>query len=196
MNLLFSIIGAILVASLGSAGAFAQAVTGKITVMTSFSKDVTDPFKNAFEAAHPGTTVEIQNRNTNAGVKLLDETEGEEAGLKSVSIQVSGLNAFGYLKNENGVNRLVRISPFDANARRQTAFAAVAVELMPDGPFTEATWSAWTRAIGAKTGAKGKELFMPLRLGLTGHEHGPEMKKLLPLIGPERARKRLAGQVA
>lgn len=60
-------------------------------------------------------------------VKLLDETEGEEAGLKSVSIQVSGLNAFGYLKNENGVHRLVRISPFDANARRQTAFAAVAV---------------------------------------------------------------------
>jgi peptide chain release factor 2 len=60
-------------------------------------------------------------------VKLLDETEGEEAGLKSVSVQVSGLNAFGYLKAENGVHRLVRISPFDANARRQTAFAAVAV---------------------------------------------------------------------
>lgn len=79
MNLLFSIIGAILVASLGSAGAFAQAVTGKITVMTSFSKDVTDPFKKAFEAAHPGTTVEIQNRNTNAGVKLLDETKAANA---------------------------------------------------------------------------------------------------------------------
>ena len=78
MNLLFSIIGAIL-ASLASAGAFAQAVTGKITVMTSFSKDVTDPFKKAFEAAHPGTTVEIQNRNTNAGVKLLDETNAANA---------------------------------------------------------------------------------------------------------------------
>lgn len=60
-------------------------------------------------------------------VKMLDETEGEEAGLKSVSIQVSGTNAFGYLKHENGVHRLVRISPFDGNARRQTAFAAVAV---------------------------------------------------------------------
>jgi len=52
----------------------AQAPTGKVTVLTSFSKDVTDPFKKAFEAAHPGTTVEIQNRNTNAGVKLLEET--------------------------------------------------------------------------------------------------------------------------
>ena len=52
----------------------AQAPTGKVTVLTSFSKDVTDPFKKAFEAAHPGTTVEIQNRYTNAGVKLLEET--------------------------------------------------------------------------------------------------------------------------
>lgn len=58
-------------------------------------------------------------------VKLQDVTEGEEAGLKSVAIHVAGPNAFGYLKAENGVHRLVRISPFDSNARRQTAFAAV-----------------------------------------------------------------------
>lgn len=58
-------------------------------------------------------------------VKLQDVTEGEEAGLKSVAVHVTGANAFGYLKAENGVHRLVRISPFDANARRQTAFAAV-----------------------------------------------------------------------
>ncbi len=63
-------------------------------------------------------------------VKILDETEGEEAGLKSVSLEISGTYAFGYLKAENGVHRLVRISPFDANARRQTAFAAVSV--VPD----------------------------------------------------------------
>jgi len=65
--------------------------------------------------------------------KLLDQTEGEEAGLKSVSVQITGTNAFGYLKAENGVHRLVRISPFDANARRQTAFAAVsAVPVLDD----------------------------------------------------------------
>lgn len=58
-------------------------------------------------------------------VKLQDVTDGEEAGLKSVAVHVAGTNAFGYLKAENGVHRLVRISPFDANARRQTAFAAV-----------------------------------------------------------------------
>ena len=56
------------------APAQAQAPAGKITVLTSFPKDVTGPFKKAFEAAHPGMTVDIQNRNTNAGVKFLEET--------------------------------------------------------------------------------------------------------------------------
>jgi ABC-type glycerol-3-phosphate transport system substrate-binding protein len=61
----------------GLAGpALAQAPTGKVTVVTSFSKDVTDPFKKAFEKAYSGTTLEIQNRNTNAGVKFVEETKG------------------------------------------------------------------------------------------------------------------------
>ena len=55
--------------------AFAQAPSGKVTVVTSFSKDVTDPIKKAFETAHPGVTLDIQNRNTNAGVKFLEETK-------------------------------------------------------------------------------------------------------------------------
>ena len=60
-------------------------------------------------------------------VEILDEQPGEEAGYKSISFQVEGEWAYGYLRAENGVHRLVRISPFDANARRQTAFAAVFV---------------------------------------------------------------------
>src|SRR5215207_7722317 len=56
--------------------ASAQAPTGKVTVVTSFSKEVTDPFKKAFEKAVPGTTLEVQNRNTNAGVKFVEETKG------------------------------------------------------------------------------------------------------------------------
>ena len=58
---------------LATGAAFAQ--TGKVTVVTSFSKDVTDPIKKAFEKAVPGATLEVQNRNTNAGVKYLEETK-------------------------------------------------------------------------------------------------------------------------
>jgi peptide chain release factor 2 len=60
-------------------------------------------------------------------VEITDYVAGEEAGLKNVSISVRGEYAYGYLKAENGVHRLVRISPFDANARRQTSFASVFV---------------------------------------------------------------------
>jgi len=58
-------------------------------------------------------------------VELLEESEGEQAGIKSATLQVSGPNAYGWLKTEAGVHRLVRISPFDSNARRQTSFASV-----------------------------------------------------------------------
>ncbi len=62
--------------------------------------------------------------------KTLDYEDGDEAGLKSATIAIEGENAYGFLKSENGVHRLVRISPFDANARRQTSFSAV--EVMPE----------------------------------------------------------------
>jgi peptide chain release factor 2 len=58
-------------------------------------------------------------------VQLLEESEGEQAGIKSATLQVGGPNAYGWLKTEAGVHRLVRISPFDANARRHTSFASI-----------------------------------------------------------------------
>ncbi|MDG2125151.1 MAG: peptide chain release factor 2 [Verrucomicrobiales bacterium] len=60
-------------------------------------------------------------------VEVMDYSEAEEAGIKGAMIKVSGENAFGYLKNEGGVHRLVRISPFDAQSRRHTSFASVDV---------------------------------------------------------------------
>jgi peptide chain release factor 2 len=60
-------------------------------------------------------------------VDWLEESEGEGAGIKSATVQVKGRNAYGWLKSENGVHRLVRISPFDSNARRHTSFASVVV---------------------------------------------------------------------
>jgi peptide chain release factor 2 len=60
-------------------------------------------------------------------IEYLEETAGEEAGIKSATIQVKGRNAYGWLKSEDGVHRLVRISPFDSNARRHTSFASITV---------------------------------------------------------------------
>jgi len=60
-------------------------------------------------------------------VEYLEETAGEEAGIKSATVEIKGRNAFGWLKSEDGVHRLVRISPFDSNARRHTSFASVNV---------------------------------------------------------------------
>jgi peptide chain release factor 2 len=69
-------------------------------------------------------------------IEWIEETEGEAAGIKSATIQIKGRNAFGWLKTENGVHRLVRISPFDANARRHTSFASVNIYPVVDDRIT------------------------------------------------------------
>ena len=68
--------------------------------------------------------------------------------------------------------------------------------LLPQGKITDVTWGDWTSSIKDETGRKGRDLFMPLRLALTGQAHGPEMQTLLPLIGAERVKARLAGEAA
>lgn len=84
------------------------------------------------------------------------------------------------------------VSPVLENA----AFCGVAAELLPPEPWDETVWGSWTKAVSAATGARGRDLFHPLRLALTGQPHGPELKKLLPLIGRARALARLKGEPA
>ena len=76
------------------------------------------------------------------------------------------------------------------------AFIGQAAALLPPEPFDATSWKSWTQAVSAATGAKGKALFMPLRQALTGLDHGPELAALLPLIGRQKALKRLAGERA
>ena len=75
-------------------------------------------------------------------------------------------------------------------------FAAEAAKLLPPEPWTPETWGKLVDAVKTATGRKGKALFMPLRLALTGREHGPELAQILPFIGRKRAEARLQGQAA
>jgi glutamyl-tRNA synthetase len=77
-------------------------------------------------------------------------------------------------------------------AQEDLAMVAEARLLLPPEPWDGATWKIWTEAVKAATGRKGKALFMPLRLALTGLDHGPELAQLLPLIGRDRALERLS----
>lgn len=79
---------------------------------------------------------------------------------------------------------------------QEPEFLAQAAAALPDSTLDQETWPRWTRQLGEQTGRKGKALFQPLRLALTGREHGPEMKNLLPLIGAARAKARLSGKTA
>ena len=76
------------------------------------------------------------------------------------------------------------------------AFARAAADPVSGVAWSGETWSLWTDAVRQTSGRKGKDLFMPLRLALTGEDHGPEMKLLLPLIGRARAHARLMGESA
>jgi glutamyl-tRNA synthetase len=75
-------------------------------------------------------------------------------------------------------------------------FAQAAASHMPPEPWSHTTWGEWTSAVKTATGRKGKDLFMPLRKALTGMDHGPELDTLLPLIGAEKAKKRLSKSAA
>jgi phosphoglycerate transport regulatory protein PgtC len=98
-------LASLLCVSLLANEAHAQAPAGKVTVITSFSKDVTEPFKKAFEKAYPGTTLEVQNRNTNAGVKYLEETKSNN---QTDAFWASAPDAFEVMK---GRGLLQKIQP-------------------------------------------------------------------------------------
>ena len=111
--------------------AMAQAPSGKVTIVTSFAKDVTDPFKRAFEKAHPGLTLDVQNRNTNSAVKLIEETRGNN----QIDIMwASAPDAFEVLKGKSLLMKYqpkatdipAKIGAFPINDRDGTYFGFAA----------------------------------------------------------------------
>lgn len=131
--------------------------------------------------------------------KLLHSMEYPDAAERLKDLGISGGPAFWHAVRGNLILfkdaalwwQVVRgpIDPVSEDAN----FNAKASELLPQEPWDGETWKLWTDAVKAATGAKGKALFHPLRMALTGHDSGPELKALLPFIGRERAMKRLNG---
>jgi len=78
----------------------------------------------------------------------------------------------------------------------EPAYLVDAVKSLPSAPWTEQTWRTWTTALSVASGRKGRALYHPLRLALTARENGPEMARLLPLIGRAKVASRLAGKAA
>ena len=91
-------------------------------------------------------------------------------------------NNIDYLKDIENWIKTIEIIIDIKNYEIQDTLISAAVECIPEDPFSYETWDNWTKAINAKTGLKGKELYMPLRLILTGKEKGPELKNFLPLL--------------
>jgi glutamyl-tRNA synthetase len=135
-------------------------------------------------------------------IKLLHLKSFDEVSVRLGEIGVGGGAAFWMAvrdnleKIEDALDWWAIVNgPLDPSGA-DVQVTAAAVAAMPEGPLSDDAWAPWTKAIGHASGRKGRDLFTPLRLALTGRDHGPELKKLLPLIGRDRALARLRGERA
>ena len=158
-----------------------------------------DELASRFDLMHlsraPARFDEKQLEAINA--KLLHQANWEEVAGSLSAMKVTGGEAFWNAVRGN-LEKLADVKIWDdvvhhdiAPVREDAEFLAKAVELLPAEPWDGTTWSQWTGALKQATGRKGKALFMPLRLALTGLDHGPELAVLLPLIGRDKALARL-----
>jgi glutamyl-tRNA synthetase len=131
--------------------------------------------------------------------KILHETPFATVKERLEALGLKGVDEEFWLSTRANLERLVDIKGLWDMARgsitpviEEPEYIAEALETLPPAPWNDSTWSTWVNTLKEKTGRKGKALFMPLRQALTGMEHGPEMDKMLLLIGPEKARERLS----
>jgi glutamyl-tRNA synthetase len=132
-------------------------------------------------------------------VKILHETGYDTVRVRLANLGLPEVSEEFWLAVRPNLTRLKDIEEWWRVAKdpvepviEDREYIKTAAELLPAPPWDENTWKEWTEAIKKKTGRKGRDLIMPLRQALTGMEHGPEMALLLPLIGSEKAKERLA----
>lgn len=145
----------------------------------------------------PAKFDEVELRNLNA--RLLHELPYEAVQARLAALDADGGADF-WMAVRGNLNALNEASQWWQVVNGPVTpvisdpdFIAQAAALLPPSPWDETTWGTWTGAVKEATGAKGRALFMPLRLALTGLEHGPELARLLPLIGEDSVRYRLSG---
>lgn len=135
--------------------------------------------------------------------RLLHTLPYEEARPHLVSLGLADVDAALWDVARANVEKIEEVAEWQRICRGAIAphvtdstFAASAADVLPAEPWADDTWKTWTDAVKNATGRKGKDLFMPLRLAITGLEHGPELRLLLPLIGRDKTLRRLKGESA
>ncbi len=133
-----------------------------------------------------------------AELEKLNEKLIHQLPFSSVSAQLPGIDEHFWLSVRGNLKSLSEAKQWwdiihgtIAHSTQDGVFLAAAGESLPPEPWDENSWGTWTKQLSATTGRKGKDLFLPLRLALTGMEHGPEMKTLLPLLGRTKTLERL-----
>ena len=134
--------------------------------------------------------------------KILHDTPFNDVNVRLANMGMQDLDEEFWLSVRANIERITDVKSWwdmakgpveSAVEAEDVDYIAAAADLLPAAPWNEDTWGEWVGKIKEATGRKGKGLFMPLRQALTGMSHGPEMDKVLLLIGPDKARERLQG---
>jgi glutamyl-tRNA synthetase len=175
------------------------------------SSDPIEPF-TALEPLMKGFSLDKFSRNTpkfdveelyRLNAKILYETDFARVKERLAAIELSGIDENFWNAVRPNITKLTDVKEWwDVTHNPVTAtiadpaFTEAAAGVLPPAPWNETTFTTWITAVKEKTGKKGKELFMPIRIALTGMEHGPELPVLLPLLGPEKVKSRLLAKKA
>jgi glutamyl-tRNA synthetase len=175
------------------------------------SSDPIEPF-TAIEQLVEGFDLTKFSRNTpkfdveelyRLNAKILHQTEFESVKGRLADLGLNGIDESYWNAVRPNLTKLADIkdwwnvtnNPVTADIA-DPVFTAAAADLLPPAPWNETTFTTWINAVKEQTGKKGKELFMPIRVALTGMEHGPELPVLLPLLGPDKVKERLLKKAA